>query len=205
MITVAWVFVIMAAVLARQAIKGRAANTMEDVHDAFLALVDGNWSELGSVFGRSGNTALVPISVTAGDAAVAGAALGTAGASTALLGEVRRLGASAKGYRWGGVGPSYYDCSGLVWRALKNLGLYKGARFTTLTFPSATKGVTTKVSTPAVGDIVVWVKAVSPFGHMGVVSGPDRFYSALSSKSGIKESSIKGHSGTPSYYRVVAK
>lgn len=203
MIVVAWLFVIIAAVVIRQAAKGRAANTREDVHDAFLALLDGNWTGLGEVFSRSGESALQPVSVQAGDAATAGAALGTAGTGNALLGEVRALGSRAKGYRWGGVGPTYYDCSGLVWRALKNLGIYKGARFTTVTFAHAMKGLVTQVGAPQAGDIVVWVTSVSPFGHMGVVSGKDRFYSALSTNSGIKESSISGHKGTPKYYRLV--
>lgn len=204
MSTVAWFFIIMGILLIRQVTKGRAGDLPEDVRDFMLALLSGDAAGLADVAARTGD-ALTPATaegVPEGSSVGTGVAGGTGGAASssgvALLGEMRKLGAAAGNrYVWGATGPQSYDCSGLVWRATRNIGVYKGARYTTHTFRQAAKGWANEVKTPAVGDVVLWG------GHMGVVSGSNRMYSALSSKMGILESSISGHSGTPSYWRLV--
>lgn len=125
-----------------------------------------------------------------------------------LLAEAEKLGKAAHGYRFGSEGADgYYDCSGLVWKAATVLGLYKGARFTTWTITEdhATAAQFRRVATPAVGDIVVWSENAA-HGHMGVVSGPDQFYSARSVASGIgfgKISTMHAYPVKPFYLRPV--
>jgi hypothetical protein len=79
---------------------------------------------------------------------------------------------------------------------MKNKGIYTGIRFTTLTFAIMCKRNIEPIFFPGVGDIVVWRD------HMGIVDGPNSFYSALSSRSGIKSTPIKSHAGQPQYYRI---
>ena len=97
------------------------------------------------------------------------------------------------------TGPNSYDCSGLVYRTLVNLGLYSGQRFSTRDFIALSSHIVSPVSSPAVGDIVLW-----PSAHIGIVSGPDTFYSAYSPARGILDTSISRFSGTPRYYRLNA-
>jgi len=106
---------------------------------------------------------------------------------TTILTEALRLGKSAKGYRFGDEGPDYYDCSGLVWRAATNVGVYNGDRFTTYTVGHSTQF--RRVTDPRVDDIVVWSEN-SAHGHMGVISAPDQFYSARSVADGLGYLSI---------------
>jgi cell wall-associated NlpC family hydrolase len=81
---------------------------------------------------------------------------------------------------------------------MKNLGIYTGLRFTTVTFALQLASKVTKVANPTVGDIVVW----SVPQHMGVVDGPDSFYSALNHAEGIRSASISGMGGSPRFYRI---
>lgn len=200
--TIAWLFIIAAIVLIRQVSKGRADKLPEDLRDFWLALLSGDNAGMREVAGRTGDT-LTPTQATApeGSSTISGTAGGTGGGSTsgaALLAEARKLGAAAGNrYVWGATGPNSYDCSGLVWRAARNIGVYKGARFTTYTFRAQSKGWAQEVKSPAVGDIVLWT------GHMGIVSGPNKMYNALNRRAGIVDgTSISGHSGTPSYWRI---
>ena len=109
-----------------------------------------------------------------------GAAGGSAGGS-ALLATMQQLG-NGKPYVWGATGPNGYDCSGLVWAAMKQLGIYTGPRFTTHTFVSALGSKVTPVSGTdgQVGDVILWAS------HIGVVDGPGTMYSALSPSNGIR-------------------
>lgn len=227
MSTFGWLLILLGILIARQVSKGRVMNLGHDLSDAFLALASGDTDALGEVLTRTGPAAqptsadLAIFNLTAGvtgglttaSGSIAGG-LGTAygqlkgnlESSLALAAVV--LGEKAKGYRWAATGPDYYDCSGLMWRAAQGVG-YKGFRFTTSTIGAA-PGFH-KISAPAtqgpgliaatVGDLVVW-----PTHHMGVITGPNRFYSARSVKAGIGESNISGfRSGTPVYYRLTVK
>lgn len=191
-------------------------NIGEDVSDAFLAIIQGDTAKLSDVLGRTGDDA-APDTFDAGTAgeAVAGGVIGAAAAAVAASGTksiataAEVLGNKAKGYRWAATGPDYYDCSGLMYRACQKVG-YKGGRFTTFTI--GTNKAFKKVGSPAanshdseargaagINDLVVW-----PTHHMGVITGPNRFYSARNPKSGISEASISTfRSEAPVYYRFV--
>lgn len=198
----------------RQVSRGRIMFIGEDLADALLAIVSGDTEELGQVLIRTGDSnkadqAALEAYKQAGEG-VAGAI--NAVASKTVLGAAVSLGNAAKGYRWTGTGPDYYDCSGLMYRACQKAG-YKGPRFTTSTVRAmpgfvkvaspATQGPGLKVATT--GDIVLWLPGQGgPTGHMGVVSGPDQFYSARSVRSGIGYSKISTfRKAQPTYLRFV--
>lgn len=116
--------------------------------------------------------------------------------------KVVALGEAAKGYVWGATGPEYYDCSGLIWRALYDLGYYKGQRFTTSSFEGIASTFAEGSDGSVYGDIVLW-----PTRHIGIVIGGDKMYSARSTTKGIGYSSIAGDTsvlGQPKFYRLKA-
>lgn len=127
--------------------------------------------------------------------------------SSKLLDKTESLGKAAKGYKFGSIGPIWYDCSGLIYAALRALAWYSGARFVTGNIISNSQFVRLLPAEATVGDVIVWSASLA-HGHMGVVSGPDEFYSARSVASGIKNGSISGfkaYPGTkPFYLRPVA-
>lgn len=202
--TIGWVLILLGGLLIRQVTRGRTMQLGDDLSDALLAVVRGDSAAFGEVLGRTG-TGNAPVAAV-GDAGTFSARR-TAGADDpagpppkGLAAAAVARGKKAKGYRWTGTGPDYYDCSGLVWRACQDVG-YKGSRFTTATIQGR-KGFR-KISSPstqgpgltnaAPGDIVLWTPGSGGVtGHMGVVTGPDRFYSARSVRSGIGEASISG-------------
>lgn len=206
----AYLFLLAGAFLIRQTVVGRSKEIPGDARDAATALLSANWSELGSVLGRrgenvsSGSLASSSGGSEPGETPSTGLVGGLVGSVSGDLyaGEVVKLGKSARGYQTGGTGPSYYDCSGLLWKAAYTLGIYKGNRFTTTTFPSSVASqFTTKVDSPAVGDIVLWEGH-----HMGVCTGEDQMFSARSPEKGINYSSISGDAsyfGTqPTYWHI---
>lgn len=152
---------------------------------ALKDITSGNFQPLlpgsGSAAATGGTSASAAVGVSAGDGSLlsTAVALGTAAGNT---------------YQWGATGPDAYDCSGLVWTAMKQLG-YTGRRFNTATFALSKAG--TRVATPATGDVVLWTGH-----HMGIVSGTDQFYSAKSALLGIGYAKISTWSVmTPSYWR----
>lgn len=205
--TVAWIALVLGGLIVRQGAVGRATETPQDLRDLFFAVITGQWDDAKTVIDRKGGTTQESVADTGeriGESV--GSAVGSAIASTEkgalLLAKMRQLGGAAKGYRLGSTGPTYYDCSGLVWRAMKDLGFYKGGRFTTFTWPGVGKKICTQTTTPGIGDIVVWQRGALVNGHMGVVSGSNTFYAAQSTKTGIKEAKISGISGKISYWRL---
>ena len=194
--TLGWLLILTASLLVHSVVKGRNITSIPtDLTDLFTAATTGDQKAMAEIFSRTGDTNN-PSPV--GDVA---APIGTEATSTVtggnLLEEIRRLSSGAK-YVWGGTGPTGYDCSGLVWRGMLNLHQYNGPRFTTLTFSTMARSAITNVSGGTVGDVVVWTD------HMGVVDGRNSMFSALSPTAGIGSSSISGHGGSPSYYRVTA-
>lgn len=197
-----------------QAVRGRGVSDLpNDLGDIVTGAVTGNYDAVREVLDRRGE------SFTAAEANYGDATVGSviadgvsvavdAGADASpngvkLLRKVEALG-SGKRYVLGSQGPNTYDCSSLVWAAMRDLGMYSGARFTTATWKSvaATLGAK-KVTSPAVGDIAWWP------GHMGVVDNPAKgtYFSARSPKWGINSSSIdtttrsRGASGVE-YWRL---
>lgn len=197
--TVGWVFILIAAFLARGVAKGRGIASFTDVGDAFLAAVEFDPDKLKAVWERTGDGN--SSDTTAANATTANAVNGNNVGAGDLLAEMHVLGASAKGYKWSKTGPTYYDCSGMVYAALKALKMYDGPRFTTSTFPAvAGKIGYSKVSgTPQPSDIIHWS------GHMGVVSDSTHFYGAQSTKTGIRTdtiSALDGERGSHTLYRL---
>ncbi len=215
--TFGWILILIGIVIARAVQKGRVFFIPTDLGDAVLATVQGDPKELKAVLARTGDgleagVAGSVVGDTAGD--VAGqVADGLANASIGAA--ALRLGSKAKGYRWEGTGPDYYDCSGLIWRACQAVG-YTGSRFTTATIRSRTSAF--KVISPPgmqgpgviaaqVNDLVLWPAGSGGItGHIGVITGNNRFYSARSVRSGIGEASISGFRSTkPIYVRYVGR
>lgn len=231
MSTLAWLLLLAGMVVIRQVTKGRVSHMGEDLSDAFLAITRGDTKELTAVLAREGEQNQ-PTFAALGDA-LGNATVGVAGASGTTADTIAKaiggqlndietrankslalaaymLGRKAKGYRFTATGPDYYDCSGLMYRAAQKIG-YKGGRFTTFTIGTnkAFREVQApNVQGPGVGgtvgagidDLVVW-----PTHHMGVITGPDQFYSARSVKSGIGFAKISTfrNGSKPKYYRFV--
>jgi cell wall-associated NlpC family hydrolase len=203
MTTIGWLFILAAAVILRSVFKGRVAELPVDTRDMLLGALRGDFEAVKEAAARTGE-GLQPTLVAEGSPTVSGVAGGSGGPTgAALVAEMKRLG-DGKRYVWSGTfapGSGGGDCSGLVWRAVKNLGIYTGPRFTTFTFPLQSKKWAAPTTSPQPGDIVVWQRG-GPKGHMGVVTGPDRFYSALSQRSGVREAPISSITGRITYYRV---
>lgn len=200
---VGYPLLVVGAFLMRETFVGRARDSVTDAKDLSLAFLQGDMGEVSTVFGRRGETlnasvggGVVAVSPT--DAPIQGPSL------SGLMGAVETLGSKARGYRLGATGPDYYDCSGLVWRAMRDTGIYKGSRFTTSTFANVAKGQGWKmVTAPMAGDVVLWSGK-----HMGIATGGDGMYSARSSKMtpNIGPSTISGDSsvfGKPLYFRIM--
>lgn len=202
--TIAWLLVLSGALLLRQVGTGRAGNLREDFSAGLTSFLKGDWTSLSEVSSRRGEN-ITPIEPLPTDGTTT--PIPTSDNATTLIAKMKTLAAAANyRYEWGKTGPATYDCSGLVYAALRDLGIYKGVRFTTSTFPLFTAKIFDSVSGPQIGDIVLWQKATG--GHMGIVTGPDRMFSALSTRSGIKESAISGTTKEkgvqPTYWRLVA-
>lgn len=124
--------------------------------------------------------------VTASTSTSAPATAGGAN-GVALLAEMQRIGTGRSYSQLRRTGPNSYDCSGLVWRAGNNLGIWpKGTTaFSTATFRLHIHefGLTdvgngnhkvVRGDMPRAGDILLWL------GHMGVATDGANFFSALS-------------------------
>lgn len=200
-------FVLAGFLVMRQVAVGRAVNIPEDTRDAFTAFIGADTGALKEVLARRGtNVAGGDSGSLSSSATLLSDHAGELGSTTgvAVAKEMEKLGSAAKGYRLGYTGPEYYDCSGLMWRACRELKVYNGVRFTTHTFKVQAKGFATPVDEPAVGDIVLW-----PNHHMGILIGSDSMYSARSSKRtpNIGVSTVSGDAdyfgSEPEYWRFI--
>jgi hypothetical protein len=190
--TMGWFFILISVLILRGIKNGRVKELPDDMKDTFIAGMTGDFNALSEISNRKGEGLSVPdfnlYSIEFGG-----------NPNNNLIGEMKRLANQAGNkYVWGGESLSEggYDCSGLVWAALKSMGKYNGSRFTAGNFPSVASKFSEKVNSPQPGDIVRWPD------HIGVVTGTDRYYSALNRNAGIKEDAIHNHKGTPTYYRV---
>lgn len=198
---IAYLFVAAGVLLMRQVIVGRVDDIPQDTKDFLSSFFAGDMAGVRDVASRRGEN--MPENPGAfGDSF---ADVGESLSNSTFVAACMTLGNAAKGYRLGATGPDYYDCSGLIWQAMRKIGVYKGARFTTATFKTAVSGTCARVSDPARGDVVLWPYE-GGYGHMGVALGDDRMYSARSTAKGIGESSISGDSGyfgrEPEYWRI---
>lgn len=183
----------------RQVMVGRATETPSDLKDLTLALLSGDMNAVGEIAGRRGEN--VTTGISGGSIPVVTSGSGTGELSSMM----RSLASKARGYRLGSTGPDYYDCSGLVWVAMRELGIFDGPRFTTHVFASVAASQGWEVLDGPEPDAVICWRAK----HMGVSLGGDRMFSARSAAKGIGESSVSGDSGyfgmQPIYYRVTGK
>lgn len=200
MSTIGWLLILAAGIIGRQVAVGRVLNTKDDLSDAFLAIVRGDSAGLTAVFTRTGD-ATTPTVATDTETDLGPGTLTKVGPNNDITEAAVQLGTKAKGYLFGSAGPSYYDCSGLMYRACQRVG-YKGPRFTTANVLSQ-KGMS-KITTPGIGDMVLWPAGSGGItGHIGVMSAPDEFYSARSVASGIGFSKISTfRKTTPVYVRL---
>ncbi|MFA5706933.1 MAG: NlpC/P60 family protein [Candidatus Neomarinimicrobiota bacterium] len=189
--TIAWLMILTAVLIIRGVSKGRVRELPTDLRDTVIASITGDTTALKEIGNRTGDaSSAATVSL---DTVEFNSSNGT------LVSEMRKLASQAGNkYVWGGesLAEGGYDCSGLVWASLKSLGIYNGPRFTAGNFPSVAGKFAVKVSSPQPGDIVRWPN------HIGVVTGVDKYYSALNPKTGIKEDAIHNHSGTPTYWRL---
>lgn len=178
-----WGMILLGSLLVRQAVVGRAGQSVSDIRDLSVALLTGHLSDISSVTSLRGSTS----TTQAPDPSV-----GYSTQGHALVTEMHNLAAAAQNrYVMGATGPNAYDCSGLVWRAMYTLGIYKGPRFTSNSFDSvaSSAGFAKKIDVPAqLGDVLVWPKHTP--GHIGVSLGGDMMYSALNPSAGITESKV---------------
>jgi cell wall-associated NlpC family hydrolase len=199
-------FILAGVLLARQVVVGRTKETPSDIRDLALAFMNADTEAMKTVLtARGTNVDAASVGeVATDDAAAFTPPIGpTLPGNGAVAKKAIQLGNAASGYRLGATGPTFYDCSGLIWQAARQVGAYTGNRFTTSSWNAIAPTWCTKQSIPAVGDIVVW-----PTHHMGVYIGTDQMYSARSPSKGIGTSTISGDSeyfgSAPDYWRVNA-
>ena len=109
----------------------------------------------------------------------------------ASVAEAEKLGKAARGYSEttdGGVGPQYFDCSGLVQRTLEDLGVKNVPRTSEEQWGWVQKIQKSQLQP---GDLVFanFGNEVSP-GHVGVYVGGGQVYSAQDSQLGIGMSTL---------------
>ena len=193
MSTIGWVLILGALFLIRGLSQGRGVQeAWTDAADVFTAIARGDTNALTNVLARKGSTT--------GDAqtqAVGNTANTRTPVSGNLLNKMKELG-GGKPYVFGATGPDSYDCSGLTWRAMKQLGIYNGPRFTTHTFAIQLRKKVQRVQTIQTGDILVWTAP----GHMGIAESQSTFFSALSKRSGIRSLPINYRRDRPKIYRL---
>lgn len=103
-------------------------------------------------------------------------------AGTAVTNAMSKLGAS---YKWGGNGPSSFDCSGLVNWAYKNTGVELPRTSRAL----SQVGVPVSRSNLQPGDLVFFY---SPVSHVGIYIGDGKMVHASSSSKPVAVDSIDG-------------
>lgn len=210
MTAIAWILIIGGVLLLRAAFKGQVFNAdgefvlVEKLGNVVEAFITGDNKKLDALANDpSGgiNAPTKPVETPDPTSGILKTDSGNVLAAASLLSAAIKRGQSAKGYRFAATGPDWYDCSGLVWRAMQDAYHgYKRPRFTShvMLLPPWSQDWK-RVSTPQVGDIVLWRNH-----HTGIVSGPDKFYSARNPRSGIGHSSISGWKGqgAPIFLRV---
>lgn len=204
MTAIGWLIVLIGGILLGAVARGRVTHLPEDLSDAALSIIQGDAKGLIIVLSRHGENTTPTKAIEGSNVGdIAGGIaneVGSMAGNAAIASTAMELGKAAKGYRFTYAGPDYYDCSGLVYRAVQKRG-YDGPRFTTYTIQHIDQFEKVSPSEVQVGDIVLW-----PYHHMGIVIGDDKMYSARNSHDGIGVSTISGFRGSsPVYLRFVGK
>lgn len=106
-------------------------------------------------------------------------------------------------YKYSGLGPNYYDCSGLVYEALKHIGVTLSG---STTVPEYNSTHSVSWGKAVHGDLAFWGAGGS--GHVGIVTstnGNGRMWNAENPTDGIKSAPIKGFMGGFAGLRRIAQ
>lgn len=117
---------------------------------------------------------------------------GIVGAARAQLG---------KPYQWGGAGPDRWDCSGLVWHAVKVGAPMAWGRTTAEGQRTSKLGATIPATAALPGDIIFFGV---PAYHCGIYTGGGQMIHAPSAGDVVKESPTGGRTGPITYRRFPA-
>lgn len=103
-----------------------------------------------------------------------------------------------KAYVWGGVGPSSFDCSGLVQWVYKNA---VGIDTTRTTYTQVNQGSPVTVSTATLqpGDLIFWGSAAAPY-HVAIYIGNGQYVSAADETQGVILATLSSY-----YWPVTAR
>lgn len=75
-------------------------------------------------------------------------------------------------YRMGSMGPTYYDCSGMVASALKHFGVDIGRTTVAMQTSSGVQSLGKSLKNTVPGDIVVFGHGTGAAGHVGIIKNP---------------------------------
>lgn len=76
---------------------------------------------------------------------------------------------TGKPYRMGALGPTYYDCSGMVSTALQHFGISIGRTTTAMQSSSGVTKLGTDIDKATTGDLVIFGHGSGAAGHVGIV------------------------------------
>lgn len=144
--------------------------------------------------GRAAKTTTVQWASNVG--AGVGSAVGeaaAAGAGGAIVAAARKY--LGRPYKWAAVGPDSFDCSGLVYRVLNDVGI-KAPRLTTWGYQAWSGAITVKRADARAGDMVIYN------GHMGIMVSAGRMIHAPSVGKPVQEGNIYDGQGGPVFRRV---
>lgn len=79
---------------------------------------------------------------------------------------------AGKPYRMGGMGPTYYDCSGMIAKALSHFGINIGRTTTAMSSSAGTQYLGKSLSKTIPGDIVIYGHGNGAAGHVGIIKNP---------------------------------
>lgn len=81
---------------------------------------------------------------------------------------------TGKPYLMGGLGPKYYDCSGMVYSALKHFGINIGRDTVSMQNSSGVQNLGHKRSAVKQGDLIIYGHGGGDAGHVGIIDNPTK-------------------------------
>lgn len=81
---------------------------------------------------------------------------------------------TGKPYLMGGLGPTYYDCSGMVYSALKHFGINIGRDTVSMQNSSGVQNLGHKRSAVKQGDLIIYGHGGGAAGHVGIIDNPTK-------------------------------
>lgn len=105
------------------------------------------------------------------DEAMGGAA-GHGGTREAFL-KYAEANFTGKPYQMGAMGPNYYDCSGMVAKALAHYGINIGRDTVAMQHSNGVEYLGKKLSATRAGDLVIYGHGSGAAGHVGIIKNPN--------------------------------